>query len=474
MHSAHGYLLAEFLSPFCNKRQDKYGGSVENRARILIQVLKAIRESVGDDYPLWCRINGKEYGVENGLSIDEAKTIAGMVNNLVDAVHVSAFGYMGSLMHVPDTPGANLPLAQAIKSVVNVPVIGVGRLTPKIGEQAIEEGKLDIVAIGRGLLADPEVPAKALSDRLHDIRPCIACFFCQDAGLISNSPVVCSTNAALGRETEFAIHPAREVKRIAIIGGGPAGMEAARVLALRGHKTVLFEKESCLGGQLTLAMTSPHKRERLEPLINYYLIQLEKLRVEVKLNTEADLGIIEAFSPDVVILSTGAVPVIPQLAGVDLENVFTGFDILAGKAEAGNQVVIVGGGSTGCEIAEFLFNKGREVTVVEMNPELASDMGLRDRLRLLNRITKLAINFSTNAKCREIREGGIAIVSGDDNERFIHADTIVLAVGSKPYRSLFPLLKARSYDTYLAGDCWHVGRIAGAVSDGLRLGCTLY
>jgi 2,4-dienoyl-CoA reductase-like NADH-dependent reductase (Old Yellow Enzyme family)/thioredoxin reductase len=474
LHSAHDYLLAQFLSPLSNQRRDQYGGSVENRTRILVEVLTAIRKFVGDDYPVWCRINGREYGVKNGLTLDDAKAVAKRINDMVNAVHVSAVGY-GRRCHVtnPDKPGALLSLAAEIRKVVTVPVIAVGRLNPELGEKAIEKGQADMIALARELLADPEIPNKALSGRPEDIRPCIACFTCQDAtGLARDYSITCAVNAALGRERECEIKPAAVSRKIAVIGGGPAGMEAARVLALRGHKVVLFEKDARLGGQMVIAAIPPHK-ERIKPLIAYFVNQLKKLDIDIRLNTAAGLEDINSLGPDAVILATGSRPSIPQLPGIGRSNVTTAVDILSGKAEAGARAVIIGGGSTGCETAEFLMEKGKEVTVVEMLPELAVDMGANERLRLMLRITRLPITFLTDVKCHAVRKEGVTIIDRNSQKQLIHADTVVLASGTKPDNPLFLPLRDKGFETHLAGDCWHPGKIGQAVSDGFRLGCIL-
>lgn len=472
LHAAHGYLLAEFLSPYTNQRLDQYGGSTANRARILTDILQAIRNSVGADYPVWCRINGQEYGIKNGLTLEDTKSIARMVNPFSNAISISAWGYGRSLLvHMPDTPGAFLPVAGAIKKVVTVPVITAGRLTPETAERAIEDANADIIAMGRQLLADPELPNKLLSGGASEVRPCIACFYCNDSGVLKNSAIACAVNAATGRENEYAIRPAAETKKIVVVGGGPAGMEAARALSLRGHSVILIEKDAELGGQLNLAAIPPHK-DRIKPLIAYFATQLKKQSVEVRLNTKADPAYIKGLQPDIVILATGATPVVPRLLGINPDNVVTAADVLAGLRQFGKEVVVIGGGSTGCETAEFLCEKARKVTVIEMLPELATNLGFRDRTRLMLRLTGQPITFLTNARCSGIKSEGVNIVSRD-GDRFISADTVVLALGVKPNRNLLPQLEAEGLKTCLAGDCGQGTGIADAINDGLRLGCAL-
>jgi 2,4-dienoyl-CoA reductase-like NADH-dependent reductase (Old Yellow Enzyme family)/thioredoxin reductase len=474
VHAAHAYLLAEFLSPFTNKRQDLYGGCLENRARILIEVIEAIRKTVGKDYVVGCRLNGQEYGVEEGLTLEDTQTIAKMINGIVDILHISAWGYGNrSLVNSPETPGGLLSLSEAIKKVVTVPVIAVGRLTPEVGEQAIRDGKADIVAIGRGLLADPDLPNHLLSGKPEVIRPCIVCHHCLDAGYLKNTSISCAVNGAVGQEREYEIKPTKKSKKIAVIGGGPAGMEAARVLALRGHQVILFEKEDHVGGQMRFALAPPHKRERIEPLIDYFINQLDRLKVEIRLNTEVGIGLIEILEPDAVILATGSKPIIPPFPGVEQGNVVTAIDVLAGRVESGQKVLIIGGGSTGCETAEFLHAKGKETTVVEMLSELACDMGFRDRQRLLLRINTLSINFMTKARCIEIQKEGAVINNIYGQRQLINADNFVLAVGMKQNNTLYPLLRAKGFETHLAGDCWRIEKMAGAINDGFRLGCIL-
>ncbi len=475
IHAGHSHFLSTFISPITNKRHDRYGGSLENRVRLLIEVLQGIRQALGNNFALWCRINGQEHK-EGGLTLEDAKAIAMMVNSYVDAIHISIGRGNNSLVTFPDTPGALLPLAAAVKQVVTVPVIAVGKLTLPVAEQALRDGKADVVAIGRALIADPDIPNKVMAGRSEDIIPCITCFHCHDVSHVPNGAIACAINTTVGKEGKPQPKPARKIKKIAVVGSGPAGMEAARVLASRGHKVILFEKDGYFGGQLRLAIVPPYKRERIEPFIDYLVTQIKKLNVEIRLNTAADLKTIEDLQPDEVILATGAIPTFPQLPGAALNKVVLAHDILACKVQAGRKVVVVGGGSTGCETAEYLLENGKDVTLIRFRPgvaELASDLGFRDRLRFMNRLQTLPMNLLADTSFGKIQKGGVTAITKDNKERFIEADTVVLAAGSKPNHDLFMPIRNKGFETHLAGDAWHIGKIADAVGDGFRLGSIL-
>ncbi|MFC1981497.1 FAD-dependent oxidoreductase [Chloroflexota bacterium] len=309
------YLINSFLSPAWNRRKDEYGGDLRNRARFLLEIVSTIKEAVGHDYPLLCRINGEERNIIGGITIEMAKEFALMLENAgVDAIDVS-----GMWPHIPsDPPGFNVNAASAIKKVVSIPVLVSGRLSPELGERLLRHKKADFIVIGRPLIADPELPNKAASGRLDDITPCLYC----DSCLALDRD--CAVNAARGREREYEIKPAEKTKKVLVVGGGPGGMEAARVAALRGHQVVLYEKENKLGGQLILASIL---RKENEALIKYLTTQMRKLGVKVELGKEVAPALIAEIKPDAIVLATGATSSLPEIPGINRDNVLSGADI---------------------------------------------------------------------------------------------------------------------------------------------------
>ncbi|MFC1904909.1 FAD-dependent oxidoreductase [Chloroflexota bacterium] len=471
IHAAHGYLISQFLSSAANKRTDSYGGTLENRARFFIEITRAIREAVGPDYPVWCRLTAEEYGAEGGITLEETKQVARMAEEAgVEAINVTVYGY-GEYAQTttPDKPGALLPMAAEIKKAVNIPVIAVGWLDPELGERVLEEGQADFICMGRRLLADPEIVIKASSCRLEDIRPCIGCLECMQSLTRNYEPLHCTVNASLGREKECGLKPAPKRKRVIVVGGGPAGLEAARVAALRGHQVVLLQKNNNLGGLLNLAALPPHK-EPVSELINYLAKQVTKAGVEVRLGTEATAELIINHKPDVAIVATGATPSMPRIRGIDRPNVFTAVDILAGKAQAGKNVVIIGGGQVGCETGHLLASQGHMVTIVEMLRSMATDMVATIRRRLLNGLRENGVRLLNSIECDEITKSGLTITTKEGKPETILADTIVIAVGFEPRNELFQALRGMVPEFYNIGDSSQPAKILEAINSGARIG----
>ena len=474
VHGAHQYLVASFLSPSTNKRTDEYGGSAENRAKFMIEIIQAIRETVGPDYPVWPRLNGQEFGFEDGLTIEQTKqTVPMFVEAGADAVHVSAYGAFSFAIRAPicDIPGYQVPLSEEVKKVTSVPVIAVGRLGPELGEEILEEGKADFVAIGRRLLADPELPNKTTSGRLDEIIPCINCMECIERPVTEGRGCACTVNAATGREREYRIQPVDTARKAVVVGGGPAGMETARVAALRGHQVVLFDKGAELGGQLLVATLPPYKEE-LALLTKYMTEQLSRAGVDVRLNVEATPKLIAEENSDAVIIAVGGIPIVPDIPGIDTPNVMAAQDALADR-DVGQNVVIIGGGMVGCETGHFLADKGKQVTIVELLKRMANDVSPMVRRRLLDGLRSKQVAMITSSNCEEITEDGVLVTTGEGERQRIPADSVILAVGYKPNDTLFREIEGKLAGVYCIGDAVSPQRIREAINAGYRAGLSL-
>ena len=474
IQGGHGYLITQFMSPYSNKREDEYGRDFEGRMRFPISIVEGIRMVVGPDFPIIFRLSADEY-VEGGLTLEDNKLIVQRLEAAgVDAISVSSGIYESPPWYSRIFPtagmpmGCNVPLAQGIKKVVKIPVIVAGKLgNPVLAEKVLREGKADLIAMGRALLADPELPRKAHEGRLDDIRPCI---YCNEAciGNISRMwRISCVVNPALGREREYAIEPAKRKKRVLVVGGGPAGMEAARVASLRGHKVTLYEREKTLGGQL-IAASAPPSKEPIGDLAEYLKNQIQKLGVKVKLGTEVTPALIKRLKPDVVILATGATLVIPGIPGAQANKVATATDILLGRKRAGKKVVIIGGGEVGSELAWFLAENGKKVTIVEMLGGVAMDMNMFSLFYLMDKLAELGVEMLTNTTAREITDKGVVAVDIEGNRQVIEADTVILATGFRSNNKLEEKLKGAIPEVYTIGDCVEPGKIWGAIDSASR------
>ncbi len=472
-----GYLLNRFLSPHSNKREDEYGGSLENRMRLPLEIIEAIKRTAGEDYAIICRLNVEEF-MEGGHTIEDSKKVAAVLEvSGVEAINV----YVGwhecpvptVQMSVPR--GAFVYLAEETKKVVNIPVIAANRINdPILADKILSEGKADLIGMARALLADPEFPNKAREGRIGEIVPCIACSYCL-AEILSaykdwEKPVstFCVVNPAAGRELEYAVKPPPVSKKVFVVGGGPGGMEMAIVAASKGHQVTLYEKGDRLGGQLLTASLPPHKDE-LNTLIQSLIVRAQKAGVEVKLNTEVDLKTIEQGKPDVVVLATGATPIIPDIPGARGKNVVTAVEALTGQKEVGETAIVIGGGMVGCETAEFLAQEGKNVSIVEMLPRIGNDIVATNRPFTLARLRKAGISMNTNAKVEEITEKGVR-VSRDGVSDFLEGDTAVLAVGFTANNELAQELEGRVAALYSIGDCVEARMIREAIEGGFSVG----
>jgi NADPH-dependent 2,4-dienoyl-CoA reductase/sulfur reductase-like enzyme len=365
--------------------------------------------------------------------------------------------------------GAFVYLASAAKEAVSIPVVAVGRINdPKLANEIVGRGGADLVAFGRAFLADPYFPQKAVQGRLDDIRKCIACCRCFDTIMTASPPIVCAVNAELGREGQNLIRPAEKKKRILVVGGGPAGMEAARVAKLRGHDVTLWEKGEGLGGNLILAAKAPHKEE-IANLTHYLIHELENLKVKIELSKEITAEKIIQANADEVILATGSLPIVPQIPGVDRANVVTAIDVLSGREIKGGNILVVGGGMVGCEVAEFLEHQGKKVTIIEMLDRIAKDIGPTTAWVVRQRIKEKGIIIFTKAKLISIEDDGIT-VDREGGRESLKGDIVVLATGLKPDNELMESLKGK-VSLHFAGDCVEVAKILEAIHGGFKVGC---
>jgi 2,4-dienoyl-CoA reductase (NADPH2) len=470
-----GGTISRFMSPIANRRTDDYGGSFENRMRFPLEIMEQCRAAAGQDYTLLWRYSGHEffdggYGVEEACEIGRVleKAGAGWLNLQVGWHDTSV-----PLVTKEVPQGHFVYIAEKIKSSVSIPVVTGYRITdPEMADRIVAEGRADLIGMARALISDPELPNKAQAGRLHAINRCICCCRCLDQGLAQHKPVeLCSVNARMGDEILTDIQPASRAKNILVIGGGPGGMEAARVAALRGHSVTLWEKSGRLGGLLHYAKTPAGKWE-IGYLLDYLSNQLKELKVVVVLNREADMDSIINEGADAVILATGSKPCIPRIPGTDRADVITSLELLSGEKTAGEKVVVIGGGTIGCEIAEMLASEGRKVTVLEMLPKIGTDIGPTERFIMISSLREKGVDLQVAAEATGISAAGVEAVC-DGNPRLFQADTVIIATGMQPENGLFSGLAGRLPEVYSIGDCVEAKRIGEAVKDAYRVALSL-
>lgn len=487
LHAAHAYgLVASFLSPLRNKRSDDYGGSIEARAKLVIDVMRSIHDRAGKDFPIVLRMSAEE-GVPGGLELREAEYLAPMLVEAGAAALEISSGALpeldGRVIPATGAPMAlNSALAAAIKRVIDVPVIVVGRInTPGMAEDILARGQADMVSMARALLADPALPLKASEGRFDDIVPCIGCM----AGCRAFEPRTCVVNPAAGREWEWALQPAVTPRKVMVVGGGAAGMEVARVAAARGHRVTLYDKAPRLGGQMNIATVAPLKQE-LTLALKHWVGQLRKADVALVLNQEVTPEIVEREAPDAVVIATGGTTSIPRLPGIDGPRVVLAHDVLAGAVPIGaGNVLVVGGGLVGCEVADLLAERGDKppkgwtavanasgttVTIVERLPGIGLDQPPSVRAALMRRFDERGVRMLASAEIIAFLEDDVRLTVKGREELIRGIDWIVLATGVKSVDELSAGLRSRGVEVHVIGDAKRPRDILAALTEAGEVG----
>ena len=516
LHCGTQHLGNTFMSRHWNRRQDKYGPqSLENRSRFMVEILKEMKRRLGKDFPIGVLYNAAEYGMDDGITLAEGQEFGRIFEAAgADNLHPKAdgLGPIYASINWPDTvcypeppdplpegldgshngAGFWVPLVALVKKAVSIPVIATAGIDAELGERILRQGKADFIGMTRRLLADPELPNKVAAGRLEDVAPCTRCLTCIDGVHTADFPGFfrCRINASLAKEREYEIKPAVKKKKVMVVGGGPAGMEAARVAALRGHEVALYEKEHQLGGSLPLAATVKGiEIENLPALVRYLSTQITKLGVKISLGKEVNKALVEQVKPDVLILATGGQYSVPEIPGIDSGKVvsaaslnrqlktslrFAGPRLLIWATKLwmpmGKSVVIIGGGVQGLQLAGFLVKRGRKVTVVDTDVKMGKGMVDCYRDRLVPWLEQKGVLLLSGVKYEEITDKGLTITTKKEKKRILAADTILPALAMAPDTEFVKSLKESAPEIYQIGDCVSPGLIVDATGDGSRIG----
>ena len=517
INASHHHFVNAFFSRYFNRRHDRYGGdSLENRARFLCEIIQEIKRGCGADYPVTALINGAEYGIENGTTLEEAKVFAKMLEMAgADAIQVRVGSYnqfegilQPERLLYPELPkemmvkeldwshhgeGATVPIGAAIKQAVTIPVFMAGRLGPEIGEKILRQGKLDFIGMARRLFADPELPNKVVEGRMEDIAPCSGCNYCWHVRFYKDIPVRCRINAAWGLAWESGQDlepaPAPKKKKVLVAGGGPAGMEAARVAASRGHEVYLYEKEAHLGGAMRpAAVVKDLELDDIVKIIRYLERQIRQAGGTIRLGKEVNPAVIDEMKPDVIILANGGLPARPPIPGIDNRKVIGSQELhrrlksfmrfFGPKAierltkiwmPVGKRVVIIGGALQGCQLAEFLVKRGRKVTIVDTAERLGEGLISDDPERLFRWFASKGVVMMPQVRYEEIIDKGLVITARDGKKQTLEADTIIVALPLLPDANLLESLKGKAPEVYQIGDSANPAYMPDAIADGSRI-----
>lgn len=517
LHGGHGYIISEFLSPRTNQRDDDYGGSLENRARLLLRIISAVKAEIGSEMAVWCKLDSSEFGVDEGIGLADAIATAKLAEEAgVDAITVSSYhdtsqGHLHSGSNIPHPPEHMVDNAKAIRAAVGVPVIASGRVEPESADKHIQHGHFDFLAMGRKMLADPDLPNKIMAGQAEDIRPCVYCYCCASQIYIRKN-VKCAVNPETGRENQLTLLASDQSRHIAVIGGGPAGMEAAIRLRKRGHKVSLWEKGPRLGGTLQFASIAYEPNERL---LKWLRRQVAMADISVCLNTEATPETLSAAKVDEVVVATGATRKLPPIVGAEQPFVFSGdemrslmlgesLDSLNGKIDTttatmarlgaltglsargdvvrqltrwwlplGPQIVIIGAELVGLELAEFLAERGLNVTVIDEVPRAGEGLYIVRRMRILHELREMGVSILLKASAIEIENKMVSYTNYRGQQRRVDCDHVIVAQGATADLSVLKRFEDAGYKCHSIGDSNGVSYIEGAIESAAELAARL-